>query len=305
VNERFCHIADRPRNQLVGLNWLEISKDPKWNTALSEFESMLKSGRGQFRVERSYSDPKRDPFLIDMSITLVHDAQNLPLFYLAVVQDVSEGKRAEARERLLSREVDHRSKNVLAIVQAIIHMTEAPDIKTYRTRIAGRIQSLSRTHNLLAETKWDGVRLSRVVQDEISPFEAADETASDHGRFTVTGPEVVLKPTAAQAFALLLHEMITNAVKYGALTAPKGHIQIQWAQVAGEKAMLRFVWREAGGPAVKEPDRNGFGWTVIRSSVEEQMRGTVKTQWTNTGLDVALEIPLREITDQPALAPAD
>jgi len=439
VNDRFCDVTGRPSDQLIGQNWIELANSPSWETAKSEFGVLLNSDQGHFRVEKSYTDPKRGPVWVDMSVTLVHDALQNPLFYLAIVQDVtaaktaeeraqlraneletvldavpsviwmaqdpdcaniignrfsadilrmtgpdgvesvspslksenykvynSEGrelhesdlpvqraargetvrnfeerilfqdgqsihllgnasplfnpagqvrgavaafiditerKRAEARERLLSREVDHRSKNVLAVVQAIIQLTEATNMKAYRRRITGRIQSLARTHSLLAESKWDGVMLARLIHDELSPFETDEDASPGKQRFTVSGPDVILKPAAAQAFALILHEMLTNAVKYGALTASNGRVQISWSRSPGPKEKLCFNWQEWNGPATKEPDRAGFGWTVIRSSVEEQMRGTLITKWTVTGLNMVIDVPMNEVSDPLTPAP--
>ncbi|MEY3658081.1 MAG: hypothetical protein RL425_842 [Pseudomonadota bacterium] len=439
VNERFCDITGRPSDQLVGYNWLAISNDPTWQIASVEFGALLAVGDGRFRVEKNYQDPKRGTVWVDMSITLVRDAQHAPLFYLAIVQDVTEAKtaeeraefraseletvldavpsaiwlaqdpdcsqiignrfsskilreatsedekrtaanpppesykvfdaegrelddadlpvqraargetvrnfeerilfndgqtihlfgnatplldtdgrvrgavaafiditerkRAEARERLLSREVDHRSKNVLAIVQAIIQLTQAPNMAAYRARITGRIQSLSRTHNLLAETKWDGVMLARLIHDELSPFETDEEAAPNQQRFTVNGPDIILNPSAAQAFALILHEMLTNAVKYGALTAPNGRVQISWSCLNTPADKLCFTWQESDGPPTQEPERAGFGWTVIRSSVEEQMRGTLHTEWTETGLRMTIEIPMNEVSEPSRPSP--
>lgn len=438
VNERFCDITGRPNDLLIGMNWLDITNESDLETALNEFGKLLKSGEGRFRAKKNYQDPKRGTVWVDMSVTLVLDAQQVPLFYLAVVQDVTEGKtaeeraelraneletvldavpsaiwlaqdpncnqiignrfasnilrqsqpgiakrnaaehafqrykvfdidgreladfdrpvqraahgeivrnfeehilfqdgqsvhlfgnatpllgadgqvrgavaafiditerkRAEARERLLSREVDHRSKNVLAIVQAIVQLTKAPNMPAYRERITGRIQSLSRTHTLLAETKWDGVMLSRLIQDELSPFEVDEDAADGQRRFDVNGPDIILKPAAAQAFALILHEMLTNAVKYGALTASNGRVQISWSCTTAPEDKLCFRWQEWDGPPTKEPDRAGFGWTVIRSSVEEQMRGTLVTEWTITGLSMLIEIPMEEVWEPRAVA---
>ena len=217
---------------------------------------------------------------------------------VAAFIDITERKRAEARERLLSREVDHRSKNVLAVVQAIIQLTDATNMQAYRRRITGRIQSLARTHSLLAESKWDGVMLARLIHDELSPFETDEDAPPGKQRFTVRGPDIILKPAAAQAFALILHEMLTNAVKYGALTASNGQVQISWSCTTGTEDKLLFTWQELDGPPTKEPERAGFGWTVIRSSVEEQMRGTLLTKWTETGLSMTIEIPMDEVSEQ-------
>ena len=171
-------------------------------------------------------------------------------------------------------------------------------MQAYRRRITGRIQSLARTHSLLAESKWDGVMLARLIHDELSPFETDEDAPPGKQRFTVRGPDIILKPAAAQAFALILHEMLTNAGKYGALTPSNGRVQISWSCTTGPEDKLFFTWQELDGPPTKEPERAGFGWTVIRSSVEEQMRGTLLTKWTETGLSMTIEIPMDEVSEQ-------
>jgi len=146
--------------------------------------------------------------------------------------------------------------------------------------------------------------LARLIHDELSPFETDEDASPGKQRFTVSGPDVILKPAAAQAFALILHEMLTNAVKYGALTASNGRIQISWSRTPGPKEKLCFKWQEWDGPATKEPDRAGFGWTVIRSSVEEQMRGTLTTKWSVTGLSMVIVVPMDEVSDTLTPTPA-
>lgn len=228
--------------------------------------------------------------------TPLFDKQGQVRGSVAAFIDISDRKRAEARERLLSREVDHRAKNVLAVVQAIVQLTQATSTDGFRKTLAGRIQSLARTHSLLAENRWEGVELRRLLHDELAPFGSGDSLSTGALRFTIKGPEVMLKPAAAQALALVFHELATNAVKYGALSVPEGRIAVRWSLTGkGEAARLTLIWEESDGPDVQPPAQSGFGWTVIHASVEEQLDGTMSTDWRSSGLSVEMGFPLDEV----------
>lgn len=217
---------------------------------------------------------------------------------VAAFIDITDRKRAEAREQLLTREVDHRAKNVLAVVQAIVQLTQADSVGTFRRMVAGRIQSLARTHNLLAENRWEGVDLQRLLSDELAPFGMTEAAQIDASRFDLAGPMIRLKPAAAQALALVIHELLTNAVKYGALSSPEGRVAVHWALTQqADASRLVLQWVEQGGPAVVVPDTSGFGWTVIRTSVEDQLNGQLATDWGVQGLRVTMDVPLAEIGD--------
>ena len=142
--------------------------------------------------------------------------------------------------------------------------------------VAGRIQSLARTHNLLAENRWEGVDLQRLLSDELAPFGMTEAAQIDASRFDLAGPMIRLKPAAAQALALVIHELLTQQA---------------------DASRLVLQWVEQGGPAVVVPDTSGFGWTVIRTSVEDQLNGQLATDWGVQGLRVTMDVPLAEIGD--------
>lgn len=233
------------------------------------------------------------------------DAQGKPRGSVAAFIDITDRKRSEARERLLSREVDHRAKNVLAVVQAIVQLTQAETVSGFRRMVAGRIQSLARTHNLLAENRWEGVELHRLAIDELAPFGLTEPDQIDPNRFVINGPVIRLKPAAAQALALVLHELVTNAVKYGALAGPRGHVAIQWTLTGGTRPnQLTLSWIEQGGLPIAPPGTSGFGWTVIRTSVEDQLGGSLTTDWGEDGLRLDMRFPLDALTETAPQPPA-
>ena len=204
-----------------------------------------------------------------------------------VTVDITERKRAEERQVLLAREVDHRAKNTLAVVLSVLRLTRAPTTEAFITTVEGRVHALAATHNLLSSTRWEGADLGKIVEEEMAPYHA-----SHRQRVITSGPAVVLLPATAQAVALALHELATNAAKYGALSTETGTLSVTW-RVGGEALVLD--WTETGGPPTAEPARLGFGLTIVRSSIEAQFRGGVSYEWRNEGLRCTLSIPAAQI----------
>ena len=204
----------------------------------------------------------------------------------AWVVEISERKAAEQREVLLAREVDHRAKNLLAVVQSVVQLTHASEPEELKQGIVGRIQALARAHSLLADARWDGAQLSDLVREELAPYLDGSGT-----RVTLEGPEMLLRPAAAQSLAMVLHELVTNAVKYGALSTDAGHLSVQWERV---DAMLELRWVEHDGPPVVAPRTSGFGSKIMRASIERQLHGSIDQQWLAAGLSCIIRIPAAE-----------
>ena len=216
----------------------------------------------------------------------------------AWVVEISERKRAEERELLLAREVDHRAKNLLAVVQSIVQLTPAEDGADLKASVVGRIQALARAHSLLSDARWDGVDLGQLVEEELAPFGA--------GRVSQTGPQLLLRPSAAQSLALVLHELATNAAKYGALSDSAGRLAVEWRRDRDEQgAYLQILWTETGGPSPGKPELTGFGSKIIRASVDRQLRGKVSKEWLPDGLRCTIRIPAAELVQAGETGAAD
>jgi len=214
-----------------------------------------------------------------------------------VTVDITERKESEERQALLAREVDHRAKNALAIVQSIVRLTRSDSIATYMAAVEGRITALSRAHTVLSHSRWQGADLTGLVEEELAPYR------SDHReRITMTGPTVSLQPSSAQTLTLALHELATNAVKYGALSSASGHLKVAW-ELKPSTLVLR--WEESGGPRARKPAKLGFGTRIIVASVEGQLGGQSKFQWGDGGLHCVITLPRGEKIGQPALAMAE
>ena len=199
-----------------------------------------------------------------------------------VTVDITERKRAEERQTLLAREVDHRAKNALALAQSIVRLTRADGVKAYVSAVEGRINALARVHTILSLSSWQGAELSKLIDEELAPYSLG-------GQVKLAGPQVQLLPTTAQTLALALHELFTNSAKYGALSTRSGRLAIGWQS---ENDLLILTWEESGGPAVMTPKSRGFGTRSLLASVESQLGGRAQFDWRAEGLLCRLEVPL-------------
>jgi PAS domain S-box-containing protein len=195
--------------------------------------------------------------------------------------DITDRKIAEERQQLLTHEVNHRANNLLSVVQSIVRLTRSDDVDSLREAIDGRIQALARAHSLLAKTRWLGADLQHLVSEELAPYMGED------ARAWVSGTTLPLRPAAAQSLALIIHELVTNAVKYGALSQANGRVHLDWRR-GNEDILIR--WREDGGPAVTPPTRRGVGTTVIERA-SSQLQAKVSYDWAHGGLGFELRAP--------------
>ncbi|MCU0893237.1 MAG: PAS domain-containing protein [Rhodospirillales bacterium] len=203
--------------------------------------------------------------------------------------DITELKSAQEHQRLLLLELNHRVKNMLATVQAVADQTfQAGTSEDARQAFSARIVSLARTHDLLARRSWQQAGLHDVVLQALAPFQGAPDP-----RFDVeAGIDVLLKPKAALALSMALHELATNAVKYGALSNGRGRVGVAWEVARGSGERLRFSWRETGGPPVFKPSRRGFGSVMIERGLARELNAEVALDYAPDGLVFQMEMPL-------------
>jgi PAS domain S-box-containing protein len=225
--------------------------------------------------------------LINVSLTVspVADPQGKIVGASKIARDITERKRTEAQITLLAREAEHRTKNILATVQATVHLTQSETIDGLKSAIEGRIQALANVHALFVESRWEGAHLNNLVTQELSPY-CQDVEA----RTRIEGPDLLLEPYAAQTIAITLHELATNAAKYGALSVPDGRVHVAWS--GGEKAHLILRWTETGGPLVTSPTRKGFGTRVMERMIREQLKGKMQFDWRAEGLVCEIVLPV-------------
>ncbi|EWY42077.1 chemotaxis protein CheY [Skermanella stibiiresistens SB22] len=204
---------------------------------------------------------------------------------VSMAADLTERKQSEDRVRLLMREVDHRAKNALAVVQSILLLSKADNPEDFVDAVLGRVQAMGRAHTLLASSHWAGADLLTMARDELAAY-------GGNGRVHIAGDPVVIAPNAAQAVSMLLHELATNAAKYGGLSRPNGRVELTWWFERGEALPLVAEWRESGGPPVRQPSRHGFGTNLLTRTVREQLRGQLTMDWNPQGLMVRFQLPM-------------
>jgi PAS domain S-box-containing protein len=224
-------------------------------------------------------------FPLDLSVSEV-PLGNRRLF-TGIIRDITERKQAEQHRNLLVAELSHRVKNTLATVISVAQQTfrQAQSFDEARASFEGRIQALAHTHSRLAETNWAGASLQAVIADEVTPY-----CSNDGANIRTTGPEVMLGPKSAVSLGMALHELATNASKYGSLSSEAGAVEIEWGWVRDDQ--LRVRWTERGGPQVAAPTRSGFGRLLLERGLAHELKGKVQLDFAPDGLKCTIVFPL-------------
>ncbi|HXV30836.1 MAG TPA: HWE histidine kinase domain-containing protein [Sinorhizobium sp.] len=218
------------------------------------------------------------------------DSKGAPLTFLGMTIDVSEQQAAVQRTRLLLKELNHRVKNTLAMLQSLARQTlrQTRDPAEFMTAFAGRLQAISEAHGLLSDYEWGTIRLSELIAKQLRPY------VSDYSeQVELHKDEILLGPDQAVGLGLVLHELATNAVKYGALSVPKGKVVLTARGVVEEGgAVLHLTWTEVGGPPVREPRLRGFGSLLIERSLDKVIGSSVKVEYMPAGVTALIRLPL-------------
>jgi len=241
--------------------------------------------RGEFAGRRNTGET----YWALASVAPSSDGATRPAHYIAVLEDITARKRTERQKTLLMAELNHRVKNTLATVRSIASQTlgEQGSPVTFRHAFAGRLSALAQAHELLIRTNWEGADLRSVLDRTLAPF-----GRSAGPPWQLRGPAINLQPKQALALTMALHELATNAAKYGALSVPSGRIAVEWSveqQADGER--LRLEWAESGGPAVVEPERRGFGTRLIEGSIPYDLDGEAHIEFRPQGVRCVLLLP--------------
>jgi PAS domain S-box-containing protein len=228
--------------------------------------------------------------LIDVALTVspVRNAKGKIIGASKIARDITERKRTEARIVNLADEAEHRTKNILATVQATVRFSHSDTADDLKKLIEGRINALAKVHTLFVQSRWAGAELRSLVTQELLPYRADSET-----RARIDGPDVTLEPNVAQVVAICVHELATNAAKYGSLSAADGSVEIAWCCTADGRLNLR--WTESGGPAVTPPTHLGFGTRILEKIIGVQLGGQVRLDWRDQGLICEISLPLQRL----------
>jgi two-component system CheB/CheR fusion protein len=205
--------------------------------------------------------------------------------------DVSKLAKAEEQQRVLVAELNHRVKNMLAVIVSIATQTldRYRDVASFGRAFLARLHALARSHELVSRDQWTAISVKDVVLQEINPFQS-----EGGNRIIANGPPVSLKPKMALSLGMIVHELGTNATKYGSLSVPDGSVEVSWALEMDSESHLVMDWSERGGPKVKKPDSNGFGLALIEREVTHGLNGKVQFDFDQPGLSVNLRIPLAQ-----------
>ena len=237
---------------------------------------------------------RKDGTLIDISLSVspISDAAGKVIGASKIARDITDRKRAQERQELLTQEIHHRTKNIFSVVQAVVSRSFADKrtVKEAEQAVLSRLHSLAQTHVMLVDKEWQGADLAEVVRTEMSPY---------GGRVTIEGPTIVLNAKAAQNFALAVHELATNAVKYGALSNQSGRVHISWSvgKPNGHDQFI-FRWQEHSGPKVSPPSRKGFGTTVLEQVMAEYFETPPEIEFAADGVCYEMVGSLEAIATQ-------
>jgi two-component sensor histidine kinase len=273
---------------LISTSWLALWRDDAAAQAATAVDDAKAGVTTAFEGMRITA--MGDPSWWDVTVSPILGRNGRPARLLAISRNVTERKIVHQSQQMLMQEMHHRMKNMLAMVMAITSqsLARAKTIADGRLAVERRLMALAEAHNVLRDGGPDGTSLREVVNAAVAPYDAHPS------RFAVTGDDFRLSSQAALAVAMALHELCTNAVKYGALSSADGRVELTWRIDA---ARFHFAWRERGGPRVEAPSRRGFGTRVIEASFRDQLGGDVTVSFEPSGVVWELETPVPALRD--------
>ncbi|MDQ0316363.1 sensor histidine kinase [Amorphus orientalis] len=267
----------------------DLYEEPERTAIIALKRAAMESGEAQSEEVRVKMGDAHYWYVLTVEPDFAPDGELRGVICAAV--DITERKDHEQRMRLVMRELSHRSKNLLAVVQAIARQTaqQADTVREFLEKFGDRVRALAAAQDLLVAGNWSGASLADVVSGQLGHY-----VPEDGSRVIVQGPDVQLSPDAMQTLSLALHELATNAAKYGALSNETGTVHVEW-DVDTSADVLDLSWREEGGPPVSEPSRRGFGRIVIERNMARSLSADVELAFEPTGLRGRFRIPLTQI----------
>ena len=231
------------------------------------------------------------------------DVAEIVLSEIGLRREIARRRKAEDSQELLIAELHHRVKNTLSTVQALIQLNlrSSPTLAVFRGTIGGRIESLAKTHTLLTSKRWHAIAFRDILESELDPYQQTE-------RVSLSGPDFDLEAEIATSVGMVIHELTTNAAKYGALSSPSGSLDVHWSletMAGGADARLTLSWRERGGPPIQPPDHKGFGSILIERLIVRQFGGTAKFEFAREGLlfRAAFPVPIAAEPAEEAFSP--
>ncbi|MDR6305326.1 two-component system CheB/CheR fusion protein [Nitrobacter vulgaris] len=288
TNARYGDIVHRSEDELKRLRQHDLIHENDSQRAEQSFQRLIEDGI-PFQIELRYLHPDGTPIWVHNSVSLLVQRGGDAPRILTVTQEIGERKRAEERNTLLLGELDHRVKNILAVISSVVTQTlktsDSPG--AFAVDIEGRIAAIARAHGRLTDNGRGAVSLGELVSTELAPYNRTNTNIK------IEGPPVEFTPKAGLALAMAIHELASNAAKYGALSKPAGVLSASWQIEKGSSGLLNFSWIETGGPSITEqPSRRGFGSTLIERTLALEFDATVKREFLLSGLKCSIAMPL-------------
>ena len=282
--QRVMEVSDF--NAIKGCPWPDFWADQGNAEARFAIEE-ARAGRSH-RFQGAANTAAGNPRFWDVQVGPIIGPNGMPEAILSVSRDITVIKEAEQRQRLLALELKHRMKNTVAMIQAIANQTirGGPEVDAIRQAFTARLNTMASAQDILTQTVWARASLQYLVEESVKGH-------SDLSRFRIEGSKLELSSKTALAMALALHELATNATKYGALSQDSGRIDVTWSVTDGE---FRFEWRESGGPRVQPPTRRGFGSRMIERALAGYFSGTAGVDYEPAGVVFSLRGPIEALT---------
>jgi PAS domain S-box-containing protein len=292
LNPAAARVFGYSPDEVIGCNVKVLMPEPYSREHDDYVSNYLKTGQAKvIGFGRQVSGRRKDGSIFPMELAVTEMTVSGRRMFTGVVRDITERKQVEQHQELLVAELDHRVKNVLAQVAVVAMSTRqgSRSIDEFLRSLNGRIQSMAAAHTLLSKSGWQSVGLDALVRNQLAPY-ATDTNV------TISGTDVMLIAAEIQAVARVLHELVTNAAKHGALSIPGGHISVSWNRKPnGDKANLMLVWQEQGGPPVKSEIQCSYGTNLIRNLIPHELGGMVELAFASEGVSCRIEIPIRQM----------
>jgi PAS domain S-box-containing protein len=297
VNEARCKLTGHTRDELIGLHFGHAARPSSRAKDLDLFARQVAGELESYTTESEFTRKDGSTGWARVTSTALRGPSGEFLYAVRVIEDVTERREADQRQRLLIDELNHRVKNTLATVQSLAWQATRSGVppQEAQERFQERLLALSRTHNLLNETLWEGAALRAILEAELGPY------AGEAWRVRLDGPEVRLPPRPAVVLGMAFHELATNAAKYGALSSAGGHVRVGWRlDGQGDATMLAFDWCERDGPALEAEPRPGFGSRLLRQTITRELGGQLAVRFEREGVCCTIIVPVGSTGRQAA-----
>lgn len=284
--KRVMEVDDFPA--LKGCPWPDFWSGDGNREAVAAVDAAKAGKTARFRGPANTA--KGTPRYWDVQVSPILGPNGQPAQLLSISRDITEEWEAAQRERFLTEELAHRAKNSFAMVLAIArHTFRGEAHKIPLESYSARVMALANAHDMARETNWTSAPVGNVIHTALSSHRSGE------GRFNISGPELNIAPKQALALTLAVNELATNAMKYGALSAPDGKVDVSWSVTTSDTPQFNFVWREHGGPPVVKPERLGFGSRVIKDFMANDFGGSVTLSYEPSGFRCELHAPLNNL----------